>query len=347
MGTRKKRLDELSPYKIIHHDINRKYPIHVEIDPTSSCQQNCLRCSYKQDIDGERDYIIHRKGVSIPFPRFKELIKEFKDMGMLAVTLSGGGEPLIYPRIEEIISEIVSKGLKLGVITNLAVHTDLKLLSESVWIRVSLDAATRDTYNTLHRPSHGKAFDLVLENIKGLLACNRNLDLGVNFLIQPENRHEILSAANLVKGIGGKYIRFVPAIATESIDYERILSEIRPDLHSALGLKDERFHVFVIDERFDSLRVKEKPYSFCYKQQIHPLIGADGNVYPCCLLKYYERHRLGNILHSSFVSVWEGSKRKRWLERLDVDECPPCWFDKTNDFIEYWLTKNTKHVEFV
>lgn len=347
MGISKKRLDELSPFKIIHHDVNRRYPIHVEIDPTSSCQQDCIRCSYKQNIDGERDYIIHRKGVSIPFPRFKDLVKEFANLGMLAVTLSGGGEPLIYPSIEYIISEIVSRKIKLGVITNLAVDIDLKLLSEAVWVRVSLDAATEDTYNILHRPSNKKAFDLVLHNIRGLLGCNRELDLGVNFLIQPENYHEVWSAANLVKAMGGKYVRFVPVIATECIDYEKILSEIRPDLSRTLRLTDEHFHVFVIDERFDSLKSKEKSYSFCYKQQIHPLIGSDGNVYPCCLLKYYDRHALGSILSESFASVWEGPKRKEWLKSLNVDECPPCWFDRTNEFIEYWLTKNPKHVEFV
>jgi radical SAM protein with 4Fe4S-binding SPASM domain len=347
MKIRKKRFDELSPYKIIHHDFNRRYPIHVEIDPTSACQQNCLRCSYKQNIDGQRDYLIHQKGVSIPYSRFKDLIEEMRNLGVLAITLSGGGEPLVYPRIEDIISKILSENLKLGIITNLSVNMDPKLLSRAVWIRVSLDAATRDTYNTLHRPSNKKAFDLVLDNIQSLSALNTHLDLGVNFLIQPENRHEVLDAAKLVKEAGAKYIRFVPAIATESIDYNKILSEIRPDLLRSLDLIDDHFHVFVIEERFDALEGQEKSYSFCYKQEIHPLIGADGNVYPCCLLKYYDRHVLGSILEESFATVWEGPKRRAWLQNLNVDECPPCWFDKTNDFIEYVLTKNPKHMEFV
>ena len=95
------------------------------------------------------------------------------------------------------------------------------------------------------------------------------------------------------------------------------------------------------------MKGKEKPYSFCYKQKIHPLIGADGNVYPCCLLKYYDRHVLGNILKESFAAVWEGPKRRAWVQNLNVDECPPCWFDRTNDFIEYMLTKNPRHLEFV
>lgn len=102
MNLRKKRFDELSPYKIIHHDITRRYPIHVEIDPTSAGQQNCLLCSYKQNIDGRRDYIIHRTGASLPYERFEDLIAEFKSIGMRAITLSGGGEPLVYPKIEDI-----------------------------------------------------------------------------------------------------------------------------------------------------------------------------------------------------------------------------------------------------
>lgn len=343
----KKRFDELSPYKMVHHDINARYPIHIEIDPTSTCQQNCLRCSYKQDIDGRRDYIIHREGVSLPYLRFKELISEFKELGMKAITLSGGGEPLMYPHIKDIIQDIFSADLQLGIISNLAVKVDTELLSHSVWIRVSLDAAVMETYNLLHRPSNRKAFDLVLENIRHLSNYRKSLDLGINYLIQPENYKEVYSAALLAKDLGASYIRFVPAIATDVIDYDDLFPKIEKKLQKSLYLIDEKFHVFIIRERLDSLADKRKTYSFCYKQQIHPLLGADGNIYPCCLLKYYPKHVLGSIYHESFKSVWDGETRKAWLNALNVHKCPPCWFDKTNEFIEYMLIDNPKHVDFV
>ena len=343
----KKKFDELSPYKIVHHDLDREFPIHIEIDPTSTCQQDCLRCSYKQQIDGKRDYIIHNQNTRLPFERFVSLINEFKHLGIRALTLSGGGEPLIYPGIDSIIDHILSSNIQYGVITNLSTKIDADLISQAIWIRVSLDAASPETYNVVHRPKNQNAFRLVCENIYSLVARNESLDLGVNFLVQPENYTEIYEATRLVKELGASYIRFSPVIATENIDYTELLSECDSLIQRSVDLIDDQFHVFFAKERFNSLANKTKSYSFCYKQNIHPLIGADGNVYPCCLLKYYNRHILGNLLHDSFADVWRGEIRKNWLTNLDVDLCPPCWFDETNHFIEYLLTKNPCHVNFV
>lgn len=347
MSTPKKRFDELSPFKIVHHDWDRPYPVHVEIDPTSRCNQDCLRCSYKQEIDGARDYIIQDQQETIPLERFLSLVDEFSEMGIRAVTLSGGGEPLVYKNIDRVIQGLFDKQIKLGIITNLALPINVSLLSQAVWIRVSLDAGSEESYQLLHRPGRKDAFALVLNNIKDLTQANPELDLGVNFLIQPENETELVQAAEQVKALGARYIRYTPAIATDAIDYPSLFDRIRDDLETCKSLIDDDFHVFVVGDRFDSLADKKKSYNFCYKQQIHPLIGADGQVYPCCLLKYYEKHALGSILEKSFKEVWDGAQRQSWLKCLDVDQCPSCWFDRTNEFMEYLLTQNPKHVDFV
>ncbi len=343
----KKRFDELSPFKIVHHDWRRHYPLHVEIDPTSRCNQDCLRCSYKQEIDGARDYIIQHQNSELPLARFRDLVKEFSELGIKAVTFSGGGDPLVYPHLDTVIGDLLRHNICFGVISNLATRKDLAALSRAVWIRVSLDAASAATYNLLHRPANPAAFDLALDNMAALVRLNPMLDLGVNYLLQPENADELLEAGRIVKGLGARYIRYVPAIATDAVDYPRLLADSAPLLEQSKNLIDQDFHVFVIKERFDSLADRRKNYSFCHKQRIHPLIGADGNLYPCCLLKYYRRHVLGSVLHASFREVWNGERRKQWLHCLDVDQCPPCWFDKTNEFMEYLSLENPKHVEFV
>ncbi len=343
----KKKFDELSPYKIVHHDWQSPYPVHVEIDPTSKCNQNCLRCSYKQDISGKREYIIQEQNIEIPFERFKELIDELSEIGIKAITFSGGGDPLIYHKIDDIIHKITSLGIKFGVITNLSVKKDITEIAKAVWLRVSLDAATDTTYNLIHRPANHKSFAIVLRNIEKLLSLNPELDLGINYLIQPENYSEILAAGRLVKKMGARYIRYVPVIATHALDYKTIMEKSYSLLKESEELIDKNFHVFIVQERFKSLANHRKNYSFCYKQRVHPLIGADGNIYPCCLLKYYKQHALGNIISRSFQQVWSGETRRQWLKNLNVDHCPPCWFDKTNEFMEYLFTESPEHVDFV
>ncbi len=343
----KKKFDELSPYKLVHHDWHRSYPVHIEIDPTAFCNQDCLRCSYKQEIDGARDYIIQHQKSQLPPERFLELIEEFSSLGVRALTFSGGGEPLCYPHIDEVVRATLSAGIKFGIITNLALNINAELLSQAVWIRVSLDAGSAETYNLLHRPGNTGAFDLALNNIQQLTSLNSELDLGVNYIVQPENFGEMFQAAQQVKALGARYIRFVPAIATNAIDYSQYWDEISTQQDRSTQLIDAKFHVFIIKERFQALAAKHKNYSFCRKQQIHPLIGADGQLYPCCLLKYYPQHALGSIHGHTFKEVWDGEQRRHWLDHLDVDQCPPCWFDQTNEFLEYLYTENPKHVDFV
>ena len=50
--------------------------------------------------------------------RFKELVDELKVMGVSGIEFCGGGEPLLYPGIEEVIKYITNKQIQLGVFTN-------------------------------------------------------------------------------------------------------------------------------------------------------------------------------------------------------------------------------------
>ncbi len=338
----------LNPFKIIHHDFNREYPIHIEVDPTAFCNHDCIRCSYTQDIDGAREETIYEQGHKLTLERFLSFIDECKATGLKAITFSGGGEPLSHPEIDQMMQKATDSQIEFGVITNLSVKIDHNILKHAVWVRVSLDAANIDTHTHLHRPKGNRPdFDRVLENITKLRQASPSLDIGVNFIIQPENYHQIFEAAMLVKHLGASYVRFVPAISSVPIDYTTFWPEIEKQQKAARNLADASFMVYTQQERFLALEKKPKNYSFCYKQKIHPLLGADGIIYPCCQLKYYPQHALGNIYKNSFTEIWNGDQRKTWLAALDVQKCPACWFDQTNELIEYMLSENPPHVNFV
>ena len=338
----------LNPFKIIHHDMDRKYPIHIEIDPTAFCNHDCIRCSYTQDIDGERGQTIYQQGHKLALDRFLSFVDECKAVGLKAITFSGGGEPLSHPEIDQMMEKTIESQIEFGVITNLSVKINHDILKYAVWVRVSLDAATTDMHTHLHRPAGDRPdFDRVLENITQMRDASPSLDIGVNFIIQPENYHQIYEAAMLVKHLKASYIRFVPAIASTPIDYFPFWPEIQAQQQAASKLADASFTVYTQKERFIALEKKPKNYSFCYKQKIHPLLGADGIIYPCCQLKYYPQHALGNIYEHSFTQIWDGEQRNAWLAGLDVQKCPACWFDQTNEFIEYMLSETPPHVNFV
>jgi MoaA/NifB/PqqE/SkfB family radical SAM enzyme len=93
-----------SRYKIFHYQEKLdslpqeigiiKPPVHIRIKPTNVCNHHCWYCAYKspdlqlgQDMV-ERDFI--------PKEKMLEIIDDCAEMGVKAVTFSGGGEPFVY-----------------------------------------------------------------------------------------------------------------------------------------------------------------------------------------------------------------------------------------------------------
>jgi MoaA/NifB/PqqE/SkfB family radical SAM enzyme len=102
-------------------------PIHLQIYPTNQCNANCSFCSCKN-----RD-----RNQSIPWTFLKEEIHAFAELGGQAVTLTGGGEPLMYPSIEELINLLDTLGIKIGMATNGILLDRIQNIGKLTWCRIS------------------------------------------------------------------------------------------------------------------------------------------------------------------------------------------------------------------
>ena len=99
-------MEKATPYsnlKIFAHvqklndirDGKRISPIYIRIKPTNYCNHRCYYCSYADDELGLRDSVNRQDQIS--WDKMQEIISDIRDMGVKAVTFSGGGEPLLYP----------------------------------------------------------------------------------------------------------------------------------------------------------------------------------------------------------------------------------------------------------
>ena len=73
-------------------------PLYVRIKPTNRCNHNCGYCHYRNaylDLDQ------YDPNDEIPRKKMMQIVQDMSAMGVKAVTFSGGGEPLVYPYIEE------------------------------------------------------------------------------------------------------------------------------------------------------------------------------------------------------------------------------------------------------
>lgn len=349
----------LSPFKAINHMEriwaygagHATYPVHVEVHPTTRCNHRCKRCAAViPKIPGkERLKLAYKRNTDIPLPRLLQIIEEFAGCGVKAVTLCGGGEPLVYQGIAKVISQVLNLGMALGLITNLNVDLEphlLEVLGKAVFIRVSLDAADGDTYRLLHRPQDGGSFERVLGNIRELVQAGP--DIGLNYLVQMENYRDIEKAAALAAELGVTYIRFTPAhTMLEGREYLPIWDEINSQFEKAKKHQSEGLVVLGAVERFRNMVENRKDYRCCVYHEFHPILGADLNLYPCCVLNYFKGYEMANLVETPFPEAWDHPERRRFSQSLDPSLCPPCWFDVQNRLMNYMVLEDKKHADFL
>ena len=255
-----------------------------------------------------------------------EFLDDCRDI-VKAITLVGGGEPLIHPDIDKILKKIIGCGFRFGVITNLGMKLSkdvIKSLRMADWIRVSLDAGTPNTYWKLHRPSNSDAYNIIMNNISKL---KNYTTIGLSFLVHEKNKHEIIDFYNLAfKHIIKGYLQFKP-VYDETQGFNYTDKEIN-DIDTTINLLPKFKQVKIIGglrKRIETLRWKPENDCFCEISKYRIQLGSDGYLYPCCMYKYSEEYRYGSIYDNTFKEIMNSTQRNKVDVKLKIKECPPCW----------------------
>lgn len=106
-------------------------PITIQISLTETCESDCPFCSVAARP------IKHY----MPFEVLTQVLNDFKKLGAKSVEFTGGGNPLLYKRLNDAIKLAYSLDYKIGIITNSysfkkSLNPDLYYMID--WIRVSL-----------------------------------------------------------------------------------------------------------------------------------------------------------------------------------------------------------------
>ena len=298
-------------------------PLIVELDPTAVCNLACPGC-ISEDIIAT--------GNSFSSERLLKLAKELKEAGIKGVILIGGGEPLSHPAIGELIKYLGENDIHIGITTN-GTFID-KYLDEianfAKWTRVSVDAATKKTFDMLRPPKKGKSqFEKVIDNMKKLAKLKKG-KLGFSFLIRSEaegvetNVNEIYQAAKLAKEIGCDYFEIKPSynykngMAHSLVKHPQyIIQIVKEELQKAQNLVDENFKIIkaiTLDEALNGVKIKqEKNYTFCPVAELRTLITPIG-VYVCPYWRGNNKFKLGDVKNSSFEEMWNSNQKKEVMK---------------------------------
>lgn len=292
-------------------------PVCVRIKPTNRCCHNCYFCVYNYDFSKMHENVYRSDEISLT--KMFEILEDLSEMGVKAVTYSGGGEPLFHRDIEAILQKTLDCNLDLSMLTNgqgLTMNISEKMV-HAKWIRISMDYWNEKIFSKTRRINE-KFFNTIVENIKGFAAINKNCDLGINYIITKENYDTLIEASEFMLSLGVNNIRFSPLWVPNFYEYHCGIEKIVQQ-----QLK-EIYHNYSKDIIYDSYKivpdVTKRPYSTCYFMQIVPVIGADYNVYNCHNKAYDQNGLIGSIRDKKFSKVWYSLKTAEYFKTFRPDK---------------------------
>lgn len=325
-------------------------PVYVRIKPTNRCNQNCYYCHYKNP------YLIldqYNPADEIKREKMLEIIQDFKNIGVKAVTFSGGGEPLLYPYIEETMEAVLEAGIDLSIITNGSLLTGKKaeLLSRAKWVRISLESGCPETYSKI-RGVRKEDFTELCENIKAFAGTkSNNCELGVNFVIGPNNYKEVYQTGKLMQELGTNHIKYTALMSNDAESmHAPFKREVIEQIHRLIDDNKGNFKIINLYESdFDSNAVFGRSYDFCAIKDYVTVIAANSKIYYCHDKAYLSEGEVGDISRKSFKEVWFSEETtQRFLKFNPQETCKHhCVYDDRNELLNRFYSLNQQHINFI
>ncbi|MEK7233785.1 MAG: radical SAM protein [Elusimicrobiota bacterium] len=327
-------------------------PVHVRIKPINACNHHCWYCAYRADnlelgsTMELRDKIAHDK--------MDEIVGDLIAMGVKAVTFSGGGEPLLYPRLPQVVERLAKGGVRVATLTNGALLKGAAAEAfnrHGTWARVSIDAWDGPSY-ARSRGVGEDEYDKVMKNLSTFARLGSRCALGISFIVGKDNAEHIADFCRQAKEAGISSVKFSGCVVSnsgrENNEYHAVITgTVRAQLDAAGKLADKDFkiidHYHALEERFD------KVYTRCAYLQFLTVIGADCVVYTCQDKAYTDSGRLGSIKDRSFKDFWFSNENKARMKTLDPSrDCTHhCVSHSKNLLLEEYLGLDPDHADFV
>lgn len=303
-------------------------PVRITMHITDTCNQRCNYCPFR------------RSKTLIPYDKFLSILADaVSNLRIKSIIFSGGGEPTTHPdHVNMFRLAAINYELDCGLFTNGFEISDacLEVLQSFQWVRISVDAATPETYAS-NRHVSLQAFDKVISNISMLRqACKY---VGINYVVTKNNYEEIVKAALLFHKLHVNHIRFA-IDKTDLSQYESIYYKIRENILDTMALHSDLFQIYdgfdlILDTPWGLKRSNTVPdYSQCYYQQLAIAIDADLTVYRCCSLLGKPKGILGSLKNQLLSELWNDPNTLDAINTLyPIRDCLCCFDNNKNQLL--------------
>lgn len=325
------------------------YPLELEVSLTNACNHRCIFCAV--DYTGYKPTMLNTDTLV-------SNLEELSEKGLKSIIYAGEGEPLLHKDAPDIINKTKSLGIDAAMSTNgvlLTSEVSKECLKSLTWIRFSTAGITDATYDKIQC---GRPGDLqkVLANMEAAVRVKRDqglkTTLGVQLLLLPDNKDEIIQMGKRLREIGVDYFTIKPFSQHPQsqhllqVDYKEML-ELEPQIKE---LETEDFKIYFRAHSMKKLECK-RGYKHCWALPFMVYVDARGNLWPCIVFMGKEELKYGNLNEESFVEIWEGRHRQEivnYFMNMDLEiNCREiCRLDEMNRYLDE-LKHPGEHVNFI
>lgn len=318
---------------------------HMEFHPTDVCNLTCTDCTYGHDEEATKP-----APINFDF----EAIQRVAALRPKSMVIIGGGEPTLYVnkkrRFQPMVDEIrkYNPKIALALVTNGTYLPPGNWPDNFSWIRVSLDAATAETYTDFRGKN---MFDRVIKNYLKYLEFNVP-HVGISFLFAKSNVHEYARVAEFIYELVKKEkpqhlhkvnIQYRPLrrdpyeydqLFTEAITQQQIDTAIKEVI--ALAKRSPQLENFLREQTNITAILggnTHPPLEFnrCYYSQTFHIVRANGDLRPCFIRVTEPDFVLGNIYRDApemiaLNTLYIGARRK---PHCDAHGCRQCHVNAT------------------
>ncbi len=310
------------------------YPSYIEIEVTTRCNLKCIICERTYWDEPNRD---------MSFEEFKSIVDQFPKLRWMGLT--GIGESFINKDFMKMLRYVKSRNVFVELYDTfyfIDEKTAKDLIDMGVdKIFISLDAATKETYETIRI---GSNFERVINNVKNLHRIKRETgtvfpEVAYHYIVNKYNLREIPQYIDLVHSItqGSAIIQFT-RLLHEYKEVKDLFVEIPDDVIKSAEKKAKDLGIHLVWNL--DVPQNKPPINECIEWTM-PFIFVTGHVIPCCSgneaghRDFQKDTALGNVFEQNFKEIWNGKNyknlRKMLLNGKTPLQCKNCCIYEVNN----------------
>jgi wyosine [tRNA(Phe)-imidazoG37] synthetase (radical SAM superfamily) len=340
-------------------------PLSINLDLTTACNYACDHCV---DLD------ILNTGIRFDHDKLLASLALMAERGMKSVIVIGGGEPTLYPKFEEVIRFMKNLGLQISIVSNGTGNHKIAKVADCMdgqdWVRLSLDSGTDPTFQAMHNPRKEFILEKICAVVPDIKAANPDVVVGFSYIVTwrgahindtdiVENLHEMAGAARLARDNQFNYISFKPFLTRDEVNnaevidinqkqgMDDIVARIQHEVSKAVELESDSFRVHqstglkaMLQGRTQTL---SKQPQQCHMQFFRQVLSPLG-LYNCPVYRNQDHGRLGDKNAVADVEVYDATRGVtadmiRGFNATTECEKVTCLYNDVNWWIERLIDK--------